>query len=370
MLLHSAGWPLGSTSDFTVADALSPDCQWGETPPDAVIMNPPWGGKLSQSRKFYKDNGYSLAFGQFDIFDLFVERALTACHSGALLGLILPDAVFQPEHRGLRQMLLQHTLLLVARLGEGIFEDVYRSTVVVVLRLGAPRKEHSVQCLQVPSSQRRLVRRGEVSFKEVKELYSHYVPQSRFADNQGYVFNIAQTELDYGVFEKFSTLEAFPWTRRVHVGRGIEIGKRGMTISCLVCGHHRSSPKSLTSIACRSCAAPIEGDAPRQTIVTEFTSDPGWHPLIVGEDVDRYSATPRRFIRLDVPGIKYKPMEHFASRKLLIRKTGVGLRAAVDETGSATIQTVFYMVTESREDEWILDYLQGIINSRPILAGT
>ena len=84
--------------------------------------------------------------------------------------------------------------------------------------------------------------------------------------------------------------------------------------------------------------------------------------------MDRYVAAPRRFIKLGVPGIKYKPMEHFASKKLLIRKTGVGLRAAIDESGSATTQTVFYVVAGSREDAWVLDYLQGVINSRPMLA--
>ena len=359
---------LGPTSDIAVNDALSPDCQWGETPPDAVIINPPWGGKLSLQRKFYRDNGYRLASGQFDISDLFVERALTVSRPGALLGLILPDAVFQPDHRALRELLLQHTILLIARLGEGVFEDVYRGTVVVVLRQGASRQDHLVQCLQVPASHRKLLGRGGVSFKEVKELYSHHVPQSRFANNQGYVFNIAQTEQDNDVFEKFLALRAFAWSPRVHVGRGIEIGKRGITVCCAVCGNHRASPTTLDSVTCRSCSALIGADAPRHAIITEFTSGPGWHPLIVGEDVDRYSAAPRRFIKLGVPGIRYKPMEHFVSKKLLIRKTGVGLRAAVDESGSATTQTVFYAVTQSRQDDWILEYLQGIINSRPILA--
>ena len=218
---------LGPASDILVDDALSPNCQWGEAPPDAVIMNPPWGGKLSQDRKFYRDNGYRLASGQFDSSDLFVERALTVSRPGALLGLILPDAVFQPDHRALREMLLQHTLLLIARLGEGVFKGVYRSTVVVVLRQGAPREDHSVQCLQVPASQRKLLGRVGFSFKDVKELYAHHVPQSRFAGNQGYVFNIAQAERDYDVFEKFSALQAFAWSQRVHVGRGIEIGKAG-----------------------------------------------------------------------------------------------------------------------------------------------
>ena len=359
---------LGPDSQVLVGDALSPNCQWGQGSPDAVIMNPPWGSELPQTRCSYRDNGYRLASGQFDISDLFVERALRITRRGAILGFILPDAVFQADHQGLRELLLDHTLLLIARLGEGVFEGVYRSTVVIVLQQGAAEANHLIECLQIPSSQRRLLREGELSFKDVKDLHSHRVPQARFAGNPGSVFNIAQTESDYGMFQKFSRRPAFNWTRRVHLGRGVEIGKQGITVSCSVCGTHRAAPPVPHTITCVSCAAPIGEDSPRHKIVAESTEEPEWYPLIAGEDVDRYWATPGRSIRLGVSGIRYKPMEHFASKKLLIRKTGVGLRAAIDESGAALTQTVFYVVAASRQDEWLLDYLQGIINSRPMLA--
>ena len=359
---------LGPTADVLVDDALDPDCRWGEGPPDAVIVNPPWGGELSRSRRFYQHTGYSLASGQFDISDLFVERALTVTRPGALLGFILPDAVFQPDHQALREMLLEHTLLLIARLGEGVFEDVYRSTVVIVLRHGTARANHVVECLQIPALQRKLLGQGVVSFKNVKDLYSHHVPQSRFSDNPKSVFNIAQGEVGYDVFQKFSRLPAFNWAQSVHLGRGVEIGKRGITVCCEVCGKYRAAPAMGVATKCPSCAAPIHKRAPRHAIIADVMKGPEWRPLIVGEDVDRYSAAPRRFIRLGVPGIRYKPMEHFAARKLLIRKTGVGLRAAVDESRAATTQTVFYATLACQEDGWLLDYLQGVINSRPMLA--
>ena len=358
---------LGSRSDISVGDALDPGIRWGEVPPDAVIVNPPWGGELPQSRQFYRDNGYRLASGQFDISDLFVERALRVTQPGAVLGFILPDAVFQPDHQALRELLLEHTLLMVARLGEGVFDGIYRSTAVIVLRQGAPRSDHLVECLQVPALQRKLIGQEMRSFNNVKKLYSHLVPQSRFAANPQSVFNIAQAETGYRVFQQFSSFPRFSWSQRVHLGRGIEIGKRGITVRCRACGNHRPLPTTNGPIRCPSCPALIPDDAPHQVIITQATG-PGWTPLIVGEDVDRYSAAPRRSIRVAVPGIKYKPMEHFAARKLLIRKTGVGLRAAVDESGAATIQTVFYAVAASQEDEWLLDYLQGMINSRPLLA--
>ncbi|MDE2990425.1 MAG: hypothetical protein OXU21_05070 [Chloroflexota bacterium] len=203
---------------------------------------------------------------------------------------------------------------------------------------------------------------------QLKKLHSHYVPQARFAGNRQSVFNLTQTEQGYGVFKKFSEVPAFDWSERVFVGRGVEIGKRGITVCCEICGSHRSAPVVREAVRCRLCAAVIQGDSPRHAIISTESGGPEWYPLIVGEDVDRYSASCRRFIKMGVPGIRYKPIDHFAAKKLLIRKTGVGLRTAVDESGSATVQTVFYVVTYSEPDGWLLDYLQGVINSRPILA--
>ena len=355
-------------SDIRVGDALDPRIPWGDRLMDAVIVNPPWGGELQRSRQFYQDNGYQLASGQFDISDLFVERALSVMRPGTYLGLILPDAIFQADHRALREMLLKHTLLLVARLGEGIFKDVYRGAVVIVLRHGTPDLNHLVECLQLPAFQRKRLQQGLMSFEDAKAEYSHRTPQSRFANNPGYMFNIMQAQHGYDVFKKFSAIPAFNWTKRAHIGRGIEIGKRGLTIHCEMCGNYRAAPANDRIARCIFCGEQIPQDAPLEAIVVDAPRGPEWHPLITGEDMDRYSANWRRYIRMGVPGIKYKPMEHFARKKLLIRKTGVGLRAAIDESGAATTQSVFYVVTKSRGDGWLLDYLQGIINSRPMLA--
>ena len=359
---------LGATAHILLGDALNPSLGWGDIPPDAVIMNPPWGGELPQPKAVYRDNRYRLAYGQFDISDLFVEQALSMTRPGSVLGLILPDAVFQPDHRALRELLLEHTLLLIARLGEGIFDNVYRSTVVIVLRNGPAPAGHLVECLQLSASQRNLIGRGDLSFADAKEWHSHFVPQSRFDCNPNAVFNITQSESNHEVFRQFSERHKFKWQETVHLGRGVEIGKRGVIVSCESCGNYRPIPAGSFPTQCPSCTAMIDEWAPRRTIIRENTDAIGWSPLIVGEDVDRYWTAPRRSIRLGVPGIRYKPIEHFSARKLLIRKTGVGLRAAIDETGSATTQTVFYVIVLSQENDWILDYLQGILNSRPMLA--
>jgi len=90
--------------------------------------------------------------------------------------------------------------------------------------------------------------------------------------------------------------------------------------------------------------------------------------LIVGEDVDRYSCAPSRAIRVDVSGIRYKPLDTFARPKLLVRKTGLGVKAALDESGAATNQVVFHFITRTGAPPGLLDYLEGVLCSRVLLA--
>jgi adenine-specific DNA-methyltransferase len=94
----------------------------------------------------------------------------------------------------------------------------------------------------------------------------------------------------------------------------------------------------------------------------------GWRALIAGEDVRRYAARPSRRIRIDVPGIAYKRANAFAGAKLLVRKTGVGLTSAVDESGAYTTQVVFHYKPRDPGDAFLLDYLAGVLSSRMLLA--
>jgi hypothetical protein len=88
----------------------------------------------------------------------------------------------------------------------------------------------------------------------------------------------------------------------------------------------------------------------------------------VGEDVDRYRCEPSREVLIDLPGIRYKDLGVMQRPKLLVRKTGVGLRAAVDRSGSLTIQTVYHFIPRDEISDLALDYMAGVLNSKVMLA--
>lgn len=338
---------------------------------DVVVMNPPWGAELAHQASEYQAAGYDLARGQFDSFDLFAELALALARSEGVIGLILPDALLMPEHEPLRRVLLRNELVSLARLGEGIFPDVYRGVMVAVIRKKEPTREHRVACFRLDRHWRRRIQMGSASLSDAHRALGHSVPQESFRLNLGAQFNLDAREDEHALIVQMAAAP-LPWSRWLVSGRGVELSKTGRVIVCSRCSWAVPLPKAPEMAICRGCGHPLPREATKVEIVQALRGEllPGWHDLIVGQDVRRYSVTPSRRILLEVPGINYKAPGAFRPRKLLVRKTGVGLHAAIDETGAYTTQVVFHFC--AREDievpPFVLDYLLGVLCSRTLLA--
>jgi adenine-specific DNA-methyltransferase len=374
---------LPSTAKVVTADALklAPDedatSPWralvNDKPLVGVIANPPWGADLDHSQLELASLGYSLASGQFDIYDLFVELCITFAPEGSVLAFILPDSLFNPEHRPLRRLILSSTeILSISRLGEGFFSRVYRGTVVLLLRVGVPKATHEIKCFRLNKEWRRRILSGESSLTEAQSECGHVVRQSRFSTDPEARFDI---DVRQGEETMLSTITASSpgWERWVQSGRGIELSKTGRVVFCSYCKNAHPLPadtdRMMTCGSCGKCFG--SSDAEHATIIRPLQHDEaGWSPLIVGEDVDRYRCIPSRQIRTGITGINYKAPETFQQRKLLIRKTGIGIKAAIDESSAYTVQVVFHYFIRPQlaAPLFLLDYLQGILCSRVLLA--
>lgn len=333
---------------------------------DAVIMNPPWGAELDISRHEFRDLGYELANGQYDSWDLFVEWSVTAMPEGTTVAAILPDALFFPEHEATRRFLLERTRLhTVARLGEGWFEGVFRGVAVIVYTTGAV-DDAEVQCIRLAYDARRRIRDGASTFAEETELVETVSRQRTWAaDPQAPLLFSGSTQTAPRIRQIES--QGGPWTDWVAAGRGVEIGKSGSLVRCGRCGVHRQ-PARAGDPRCSACGNTSTWTAVTATS-THSPSDPsGWVPLIVGEDVRRYATTPSRWIRLGLDGVQYKDWSVYDQPKLLVRKTGLGLNASVDTSGSFTTQVVFHYTRRPHAPEFVLDYLEGLLCSRVLLA--
>jgi hypothetical protein len=336
-----------------------------------VISNPPWGADLSQSAADLRGAGYHLAQGQFDSYELFIELCLKVMPKGAMLAFIIPDSIFLPEHKALRTLLLERSQLhLIARLGEGFFDQVYRGTAVVVCEKTTPRLTRSIECFRLKKDLRAEVLSNRLSLQDAKAKEVHLIPQKDFHSDPERRFSIDVSRDDQSAFHKINKQRS-NWATWLTSGRGVELSKTGSVILCPLCKTARPTPREQIALICQNCGVKFEiSSAIRKTIVKRSRIVPaGWKRLIVGEDVDRYSCVSSRIIENNVPGINYKTPSSFEGSKLLVRKTGVGIKAAIDDSGALTNQVVFhYRAKPIGTPSFFLDYVLGILCSRVMLA--
>ena len=340
-----------------------------EAQADLVLANPPWGAVIPDGQRARLKKKFSLAAGQFDTYDLFVEHAVRTCRPGAICAFILPESILLPEHERLRRLLLQRTqVLLIARLGEGIFTDVCRDTIVLIFRVSPPPPNNLVRCLRLGPPLTHQVSSQQWSLGGTGEHLSHCVPQRRFISNPYAEFDI-DVRVDETVIPTMLSVPQFRWDDWVHIGRGIEVGKRGLKAFCPSCETYNPPPRTAGTGTCKACRSLLQSNEIK-SIVEPWGEgyEEDMIPLIVGEDVQRYEVLPSRLIRAHLKGIDYKDAEIFKRHKLLVRKTGIGLRSAIDDSGAATTQAVYHIVGRPDYEPWITDYLQGIMNSRVMLS--
>ena len=337
---------------------------------NALISNPPWGADLLHSRTSLKQSGYSLANGQFDSWSLFVEASLNVLEHGGVAAFILPDAIFSSEHTATRAFIADNfSIELIARLGEGIFRGICRGTTVLVIRKEVPEPNHLVEVFRLTRSQRNAVMSGCVNLQDARIRDRHYVGQSRFVSDSRTRWDIDVRFSDEGVLGRMESLSG-NWSEQILPGRGVELSKKGLVKTCNHCGYAIPAPTRPRVVVCADCGKSAYSDEmpTDRIVVSEQQNVPGFMPFIVGEDINRYGLSCSRQIKLDVPGINYKDQEIFSRERLLVRKTGVGLKATVTKKVAASNQVVFHYVPRSRNMSFYLYYVLGVLSSRIMFA--
>lgn len=335
---------------------------------DAVIMNPPWGADLAQGSAELRRLGYELAVGQYDSWDLFVEWSIKSVLPGTRVVAILPDAIFLPEHSGTRKLLLERTRLdLVARLGEGWFEGVFRGVAVIAYTVGVPT-EGRIRTVRLAHDARKRVLAGESDLATEVNMVEMTANQAAWYQSQDFAFTLDSADLSTDAIRVVEG-SGGPWVEWVTSGRGVEVGKSGAMLRCELCGFHRQPTRVASPTACLKCKS-VNSLTPTHIVQKSRPADPEtfWAPLIVGEDVGRHQASPSRWLKLGLDGVQYKDLTVYQPPKLLVRKTGLGINAAVDSSSSLTTQVVYHYLARETAPTFFLDYLSGVLCSKVLLA--
>lgn len=335
---------------------------------DAVIMNPPWGADLAQGSDELRRLGYELAVGQYDSWDLFVEWSVKTVLPGTRVVAILPDAIFLPEHARTRKLLLERTRIdLVARLGEGWFEGVYRGVAVIAYTVGVPA-EGRIRTVRLAHDARKRVLAGESDLATEVKMVEMTASQAAWSLSRDSAFTLDSGELPTDAIRLVES-RGGPWVEWVTSGRGVEVGKSGAMLRCDLCGFHRQPTRVVSPMTCPKCRS-VSSFTPTYIVQKSRPAERGtfWAPLIVGEDVRRHQAGPSRWLELGLDGVQYKDLSIYQPPKLLVRKTGLGINAAVDSSSSLTTQVVYHYLARETAPTFFLDYLSGVLCSKVMLA--
>jgi len=293
-----------------------------------------------------------------------MELSLRLVKPGGCIAFIIPDSLFSQERQALRELLLEQTeICFIGRLGEKLFENVNRACAVIVCRRAISNGRNTVDCLRLTPAARKRILSGVATFSEVEEKLAHVVPQSRFAGNPDHVFDIDVAVEEQDALRCFRRL---PWAFRDYLtsSRGVELSKSGRVCVCRACGKWMPLPAAPRP-RCHHCKRLLRNSDTRVAVIVRDDGAPGCVPLIVGESVARYVLSQSLWIDTQYRGINYKPPSTYSPPKLLVRKTGVGISAAIDYTNGFTNQVV-YIFRRRNEDNQPppLEFLLGMVNSR------
>ncbi len=365
------------TFSFVETDSLKPfnsqSCETGWTELrdkigspkfDVALSNPPWGSDLSGYSRNYLSSNFNVAKGQFDTYNLFVELILKNLIDGGVYGLILPDSIFNQEHSRLRSLLATETsICLISRLGEKIFPDINRACVVIVGRNERPDKSQVVDCFRLDSRNKKDVLSKTNTLLELEKSYSHKVAQSRFQNNKNFLFDIDVKSNDLSTIHKITYQGKFLGDYTTST-RGAEISKKGEIVQCPSCNKWMPTPKAKVH-KCNSCGIEFHlSDALRENIVLNHNGQ-GNIPLKVGEDLFRFTSRTKSWLNTTKDGINYKALSIYEGKKILVRKTGVGVTASLDYDNSITNQVVYILKLRPQWENVItLEFVLAVLNSR------
>ena len=292
---------------------------------NVVIGNPPYNmlqphntadDVLAHLREHYVKVEFKI-----DLFQLFLQRAVSFLKDGSRLGYIVPTTILNNVYaESLRQWLTEQCCIeRIAVCRNQVFADADVHTSILIFRKepdAALRKKHEILTTEdLPE----LEENRTVSYSRTR--------QSRFAEMPGHVWNILLNEENAGLITKLAS-QSVPLKTVATINRGL-----------------------------------ITGNRDRYFATTKATNK---HvPIIEGGDVARYfAASPSNFVLFERPesaGGCWDEEVHFAKHKIVIRQIAEKPLAGLLGKPLAVTGNIFTIRGSDLEDEF---YLLGIINSR------
>jgi hypothetical protein len=291
-----------------------------------VVGNPPWGQKAvadePQVKRYLRDR-FPSSRGIHDLFRPFVELAVRLTAPGGRFGMVLPDIVLLKNYAETRRFLLDHLTLTAIDWWGRAFTDAVIDTVTIVGERRPAPAEHRVA----------------VAVHDPHEPLAHAIPQSDFRANPRQTFNLHLTAEKRRLLDRLAELPRLGEFFEVHEG----VHSGNVRAELFVCQRLDDSCREL--YFGRDEIEPYrlrwQGRYLRLSAVPERRSGTG-----------RYANVGRR--------------QWHERPKVLVRRTGDHVRAAVDDIGRYASNNFFLVFHRDDRGPCSLDLdgLCALLNSR------
>jgi hypothetical protein len=321
---------------------------------DLVLGNPPWGGEVGPDELTASCEALNLdPTAGWDSYELFLVLAVQALGEGGRLALVLPDTFFRRDKSKSRRLLLDYTRIeKLHNLGPGWFPNVRMGTILLQARRGPKPLTSEFTSMVLTGTYRERAIEGSLPLTQIEAQLGREIPQERSDTSPELEIEIFRSATDD---EVMGTLE----TSGVRLGdlctrgRGVEMSKAGLVWRCPSCTALtvpgvKVKGGGFKPKRCPSCGLQLNA----ANVTTEFLvrnldgtpPDEDERLFVDGDDISRryVRLEPDKALRLGVESIKYKNPSDYSAPKVMIRKTGIGLVAALDHDGVYCPQTIFF----------------------------
>ena len=333
-----------------------------------VLANPPWSGEKVYDNNELQKRGFILAEGQYDSYVLFLELAIKLLDKKGIMAFIIPDSLFSTQNTKIRKMLCDCMHIeVIARLGEKLFPGINRATTIIVCTKDEQNNKKT-RCFRLNTEDRKQYLNGQNNLYKLFESKSYYISQRRFSENNEYIFDIDTKENEEELVKKIMS-SGMDMNEIFLFGRGVEISKKGTGIQCDHCNKFQGINKKHVTYGkknCAFCGKEILVTKEKIKKIISDTNNSSGAMIYVGENIQRYYTESCKYILKNIAGINYKDDDIYSGRKILLRKTGLGIKACIDYNETYTSQTVYILKLLEKYKTEPLEYYLALINSRVI----
>lgn len=298
-----------------------------EHPFDILISNPPyitvWG--IDKKTKRYLQKNYKCAKGRFNMFTVFLERAIDLTCEGGKVGFVVPEGLLTHiEYQPIREYILSHCKILkIATMPKDTFAASVDVIVIILQKEKKPKsgRENLIEITLAKDS------------SSIAQAPKYNISQDLFVSNK------------YRMFLIFLTPELQPIYKKVHsqtvpLGELLEV-QQGIIYSGL----------------------------PRGKVFANSKLGKDYVKVLDGRDITRYQIN--YSLKAENRYLKYgkhlhRPREErlfLAPEKLLLQRKSFGLIGTYDDEQFYALNTVYILVSKKAEYEVTLKYLLALLNS-------